>query len=128
MPHRRSWMLGAAQPPDAPPVTRAVYTATPAPLPAPATGRSKQYGHFVLDNVKVNAMGVSCTIKRVRFMYKGDGIDADVAKCALTNGESEKKADVPRVLTDLLEKLDKKEEKPSAGSAAVSCPAAQGNT
>jgi len=78
----------------------------PAPLPRPAAGRSKQYTHFVLDNVKVNAMGVSCTIKRVRFMYKGDGIDADVAKCALTSGESEKKADVPKVLTDLLEKLD----------------------
>jgi hypothetical protein len=81
------------------PITRAVYNS-----PSP---HLKQYGHFVLDNVKVNAMGVSCTIKRVRFMYKGDGIDADVAKCALTNGESEKKADVPRALTELLETVGK---------------------
>jgi hypothetical protein len=74
----------------------------------PTPDHLKQYGHFVLDNVKVNAMGVSCIIKRIRFMYKGDGIDADVAKCALTNGESEKKTvEAPKALTDLLEKLDK---------------------
>lgn len=83
-------------------------------LPAaysPAQGTSpmlpphlKQYGHFVLDNLRVNAMGVSCTVKRIRFMYKGDGIDADVAKCALTNGESEKK-DLPKSVMDVLEKL-----------------------
>ena len=76
----------------------------------------KQYGHFVLDNVKVNAMGVSCSIKRMRFQYKGDGIDPDVAKCALTNGESEKKTiEAPKAVTDLLEKL----EKMSGGSNAV---------
>ena len=85
------------QPAKISPITPAAYSSPSAHL--------KQYGHFVLDNVRVNAMGVSCTIKRVRFMYKGDGIDADVAKCALTNGESEKKADVPRVLTELLEKV-----------------------
>jgi len=76
----------------------------------------KQYGHFVLDNVKVNAMGVSCSIRRMRFQYKGDGIDPDVAKCALTNGESEKKTmEAPKAVTDLLEKL----EKMSGGSCAV---------
>src|SRR5262249_8070455 len=74
----------------------------------PTPDHLKQYGHFVMDNVKVNAMGVSCIIKRIRFMYKGDGIDADVAKCALTNGESEKKTiEAPKALNDLLEKLDK---------------------
>ena len=74
----------------------------------PSPDHLKQYGHFVLDNVKVNAMGVSCMIKRIRFMYKGDGIDSDVAKCALTNGESEKKTtEAPKALNDLLEKLDK---------------------
>ena len=100
------------------PITRAAYS-TP-------SGQLKQYGHFVLDNVKVNAMGVSCTIKRIRFMYKGDGIDADVAKLALTNGESEKKADVPRVLTDLLEKVGKEEKAvgTSPGNAiSTNCPA-----
>lgn len=90
-----------AKPHGIQPITRAAYSAP--------SGQLKQYGHFVLDNVKVNAMGVSCTIKRIRFMYKGDGIDADVAKCALTNGESEKKADVPRVLADLLEKVGKED-------------------
>jgi hypothetical protein len=97
----------------------------------------KQYGHFVLDNVRVNAMGVSCTIKRVRFMYKGDGIDNEVAKCALTGGESEKKADVPKVLTDLLEKISsggKSDEAreitpPKAGACyAVPCPAPHSGT
>jgi hypothetical protein len=97
----------AAKPAAAPAVMPAACDSSPepAPLPGPAAGRSKQYTHFVLDNVRVKAEGVDCTIKRVRFMYKGDGIDADVAKCALTNGESEKKADVPKVLTELLEKL-----------------------
>jgi hypothetical protein len=52
-------------------------------------------------------------------MYKGDGIDNEVAKCALTNGESEKKTDVPKVLTDLLEKLEKSDgsKKPCCSSA-----------
>jgi hypothetical protein len=85
----------------------------------------RQYGHFVLDNVRVNAMGVSCTIRRVRFLYKGDGLDNEVAKCALTGGESEKKADVPRVLTELLEKISaaSKEEKAPASRAATCTPA-----
>jgi hypothetical protein len=74
------------------PVAPASYSAAPAPLPGAArpAQSAKQYGHFVLDNVKINAMGVSTTIKRVRFMYRGDGIEADVAKCALTGGESVK--------------------------------------
>lgn len=73
-------------------VTPASYTCVSTPATCPACKASvpcKQYGHFVMDNVKVNAMGVSATIKRIRFMYKGDGIDADVAKCALTNGDTE---------------------------------------
>jgi hypothetical protein len=96
--------------------------------PSPPT-QHKQYGHFVLDNVRVNAMGVSCTIRRIRMLYKGDGVDADVAKCAMTGGESEKKADVPKVLTDLLEKVSKAEGAPTAPTctpavcAPSSCPA-----
>jgi hypothetical protein len=99
----------AAKPATAPAGMTAACDSSPvpAPLPSAATGRSKQYTHFVMDNVRFKGEGYDCTIKRIRFMYKGDGIDADVAKCALTNGESEKKADVPKVLTDLLEKLDK---------------------
>lgn len=65
----------------------------------------KQYAHFVLQNVTINAMGVSAKIKRIRVMYKGDGIENDVAKCALTNGESEKKVD-SAMLYKLLEKLN----------------------
>jgi hypothetical protein len=67
--------LQSKQPARTSPITRAVYNS-----PSP---HLKQYGHFVLDNVKINAMGVSCAIKRVRFMYKGDGIDADAAKSVL---------------------------------------------
>jgi len=97
-------------------VIQTTYTTpvtAPARLEPKRTGPDhlKQYGHFVLDNVRVNAMGVSCIIKRIRFMYKGDGIDSDVAKCALTNGESEKRTiEAPKTLNDLLEKLDKKVE------------------
>ena len=103
-------------------ITQAVYSPSPAP-----SGQLKQYGHFVLDNVRLNAMGVSCTIKRVRIMYKGDGIEADVAKCAMTGGESEKKADVPKVLTDLLEKVgkgDKGEATAAPVSPGTTCPSA----
>jgi hypothetical protein len=121
--------LAKMPPSQACPVAHAAYAcadapvATPAPAyPAPAE-HHKQYGHFVLDNVNLNAMGVSCAIKRIRFMYKGDGIDNEVAKCALTNGESEKKTDVPKVLTDLLEKLEKSEgsKKPCCSGCAPTC-------
>jgi hypothetical protein len=47
----------------------------------------KQYGHLVLENVTINAMGVSARVKRIRIMYKGDGIDSNLAKCALTAGD-----------------------------------------
>src|SRR5262249_20861379 len=95
------------------PIVQASYSAADAVPSSPerkssSSDHRKQDGHFVLDNVKVNAMGVSCSIRRMRFQYKGDGIDPDVAKCALTNGESEKKTiEAPKAVTDLLEKLEK---------------------
>lgn len=106
---------------DAPQVLPAAYSAR-----STASDHRKQYGHFVLDNLRVNAMGVSCTVKRIRFQYKGDGIDGDVAKCALTNGESEKKADLPQAFVDALEKLGKAQSAPAKttvtkiGAAGVS--------
>jgi len=70
------------------PIQKASYavpaTAPCCPAPKSLSMPAKQYGHFVVENVKVNAMGVSVTIKRIKIMYKGDGIDADVAKCGLT--------------------------------------------
>jgi hypothetical protein len=62
----------------------------------------RQYGHFVMDNVTINAMGVSARIKRIRVMYKGDGIECDLAKCA--GSDSEKKVDGDKV-QELIEKL-----------------------
>lgn len=86
------------------------------PCPAcKATTPCKQYGHFVMENVTVNAMGVSAKVKRIRFMYKGDGIDGDVAKCALTDGESEKKVDSGKLDT-LIEKLGELVPKKEASS------------
>jgi len=100
--------------------------------PTPPAGSAppvqhKQYGHFILDNVRINAMGVTCTIKRIRFLYKGDGLDNEVAKCALTNGESEKKAEVSKVLTEVLEKLEKTEgAKTPSCSCFPACPGSLG--
>lgn len=92
-----------------------------APKSSPA-GAAKQYGHFVMDDVKVNAMGVTCTVKSIRFMYRGDGIDNDVAKCALTGGESEvKKNELPKSVTDLLEKLNQKDKQSCCASGACEC-------
>jgi hypothetical protein len=109
--------------------------APPAPLPCPARATAKQYGHFVLDNVRVNAMGVTVNIKKVKLMYKGDGIEADVAKCALTNGDSERKGNkeeeqVLQQVKDLLDWLKKKTEdadekrSPACYAPAPACPRA----
>jgi len=80
----------------------------------------KQYGHFVMENVTINAMGVSARIKRIRVMYKGDGVDSDIAKCAMTNGESEKKVDTGK-LDALIEKLSELLEKKMPTSMAAPC-------
>jgi hypothetical protein len=93
-------------------VVQAACPAPPAPMCcAPAKSSCKQYGHFVIDNVKVNAMGVSTTIKKIKFMYKGDGIEADVAKCAMTNGESEHKGDLEKLMKQLTELVEEQQEK-----------------
>ncbi len=85
--------------------------ANPRPLSAQRTpsGDAKQYGHFVMDNLRVNAMGVSCTVKRLRFQYRGDGLDNDVAKCALGKDPEQKTLELPKALMDLLEELKKSE-------------------
>jgi hypothetical protein len=109
----------------APPVAPAVYSA-PSTCPD-AKPTQKQYGHFVMDDIKVNAMGVTTTIKKIRFMYKGDGIEADVAKCALTNGDSERKGDLEKLVeqvSKLVEVKDGKKEKveETKASSCNSCP------
>lgn len=96
----------------------AIYSETPAPLPCvkcaasdkPETqaktapsGQENAYGHLVLDNVRVNAMGINCTIKRVRVMYKGDSNLADAAKGAVANGEAGKPQGMANVLNAVLE-------------------------
>jgi hypothetical protein len=116
---QRGVVVAAATPPPVPPpgpaevfhpaladVAGATCSVPAPPAKAKHKPRQKQYGHFVMDNLKINAQGVTCTVKRVRFMYRGDGIESDVAKCALTGGESEKK-EVPPALAELLEKLQK---------------------
>jgi len=107
-------------------VVPAGYCPTP-PAPTSAPKTAKQYGHFVLDNVRVNAMGVTATVKKIKFMYKGDGIDGDVAKCYMTGGQSERKADAEKVLEEvgrlLDEKKEKKPEEPKACPAPCVCPA-----
>lgn len=108
-------------------VVPALYSPSPTPAtdPEPKTspaGNAKQYGHFVMDDVNVNAMGVNCTIKSIRFMYRGDGLDNEVAKCALTGGESEtKKNELPKSVTDLLEKLNQKDKPSCCATAACQC-------
>ena len=56
----------------------------------------KQHFRFVLDNLRFRTDEKNIlTIKRVEVEYAGDGIDGDVAKCAITLGQSEKmKAEV----------------------------------
>jgi hypothetical protein len=75
------------------------------PAKTAASGQPKQYGHFVLDNVRLNAMGVSCTIKSVRLMYKGDGIITDAAKTAVASDGSEKKQELMDAVGSLLEQM-----------------------
>jgi hypothetical protein len=93
-------------------VMPASYPPPPPPLPCPAMKAqgAKQYGHFVIDNIKVNAMGVSTTIKKIKFMYKGDGIEADVAKCALSNGDSERKGDLDKLINQVTKLVEEKTE------------------
>jgi hypothetical protein len=68
----------------------------------------KQHFRFVLDNLNFR-MGSEgeCKIKRIEFEYKGDGIEADVAKAALGAGNAESSATKAELgeLTKLLEKL-----------------------
>jgi hypothetical protein len=87
---------------------------------AAARTQPKQYGHFIMDNVTINAMGVSAKIKRIRILYKGEGVDSDIAKCALTDGESEKKVDSSKLDT-LIEKLSELLEKKTPTSMASPC-------
>jgi len=65
----------------------------------------KQHFRFALDNLNFR-MGSEgeCKIKRIEFEYKGDGIEADVAKAALGAGEPASPAELGE-LTRLLEKL-----------------------
>lgn len=96
----------------------AIYSQTTAPLSClkcahsekPETlaktapsGQENAYGHLVLDNVRVNAMGINCTIKRVRLMYKGDSNLADAAKGAVANGEAGKPQGMANVVNAVLE-------------------------
>lgn len=76
----------------------------PASATASPSAQPKQYGHFVLDNVRLNAMGVSCTIKHVRLLYKGDGI-VGVANSAVANEDFAKKQELVKMLGELLEKV-----------------------
>jgi hypothetical protein len=93
-------------------VVQAACPAPPAPMCCPTAKSScKQYGHFVMDDIKVNAMGVSTTIKKIKFMYKGDGIEADVAKCAMTNGDSERKGDLEKLMKQVSDLVDAQKEK-----------------
>lgn len=126
-------LVGAARCLD-PMIAPAAYPSLPPPPPCPAVkapAGAKQYGHFVMDDIKVNAMGVSTTIKKIKFMYKGDGIEADVAKCAMTNGESEHKGDVEKLISEVSKLIEKKEadkSEPCGSNACVGatskCPAA----
>ncbi len=65
----------------------------PPPVPPPAQSpEPKQHFRFVLDGVRIRTDDkAAVTIKHVEIEYAGDGIDADVAKCAITLGGSEKK-------------------------------------
>jgi hypothetical protein len=69
----------------------------PPPVPPPTSLHApepKQHFRFVLDNLRIRMDDkVITTIKHVEVEYAGDGIDADVAKCAITLGESEKKGE-----------------------------------
>ncbi len=106
--------MPASYPPPPPPVA----LSCPA---VKAPSGAKQYGHFVMEDVKVNAMGVTTTIKKIRFMYKGDGIEADVAKCALTNGDSERKGDLDKLIGEVSKLVEKKEGKKEKTEEAKPC-------
>jgi hypothetical protein len=67
-------------------------------------------------------MGVSTTIKKIKFMYKGDGIEADVAKCAMTNGDSERKGDLEKLINQLTQLVDEKKEKKPESSMVPALP------
>jgi hypothetical protein len=43
----------------------------------------KQYVHFLIKDIEVKTADATFTLGKVSFMYKGDGIEADVAKTAL---------------------------------------------
>lgn len=73
------------------------------PAKTAPSGQENAYGHLVLDNVRVNAMGINCTIKRVRLMYKGDSNLADAAKSAVANGEAGKPQGMANVVNAVLE-------------------------
>lgn len=95
-----------------------IYFETPAPItcvkcaasdqpetPAKTapTGQENAYCHLVLDNVRVNGMGINCNVKRIRMMYKGDSNLADAAKGAVANGEAGKPQGMANVLNAVLE-------------------------
>lgn len=92
------------------PCTSSGCCAVPAPAEAkPALFQPpKQHFRFVLDNLTFRMGGEGeCKIKRIEFEYKGDGIEADVAKTALTAGNAESSATKAELgeLTKLLERL-----------------------
>lgn len=103
-------------PPPLPPAACAYGPEKPIHEPQP-----KQHFRFILDNLRIRTEDKAIvTIKHVEVEYAGDGIDADVAKCAITLGESEKKAEKSEeksdkgetnAASDKAEEADKAEEK-----------------
>jgi hypothetical protein len=91
-------------------ITPTVYSTdsektTQPPCKPAAQALPKQYGHVVLDNVRLNAMGVSCSVKRIRLMYKGDGPITEAVKTAVANGDGDKTQQAAAVLGALLEEM-----------------------
>lgn len=66
----------------------------------------KQYVHFLIKDIEVKTADATFTLGKVSFMYKGDGIEADVAKAAMGADSSKdgKKVDLSD-LADVLGKL-----------------------
>ncbi len=67
----------------------------------------KQYVHFLIKDIEVKTGDATFTLGKVSFMYKGDGIEADVAKTAMGADTSKALGKVVDVneLAELITKL-----------------------